>query len=505
MGCTDNQNCGVIPEVDAVSKLKALPVNECYECCRSLGCNLHLCKHPKPSLCQDDKSMDCAKLNEMFDICKDIHDAKKICPSFCNLCRLVDGNWADWSRWSECDVTCGNGKHTRVRTCTNPAPAYQGLQCYGNGIDSKPCQRQLCPVHGRWSAWSLWSSCPVTCGLGMQKRYRNCSNPYPSRYGDHCFGDPLEYKICFERLCDDGIWGDWEKWGSCSASCDSGIRHRSRSCKNNVGTMCKGSSFELQSCKIQNCPCQSIPTIKNGVLEQQSESPSDITYKAKCNDGYQVSSMIQTVCDKKSGWPDIPTCNKVSCGKPLISLNGQLRFTTGVTFQEIAGFECVGRSVAYGNPTSTCLADGTWSRPLTCLYPVRRCVAKPEYNRNFTNVAFGKNVTLSSSYSAESIGANMVDGNYLTRARTQSGQYPSAIVDLEQIYTIHHINIYENQYRSYLYIQVADNVSSKFINVAHLGEAWTNCTFRFENPVRGRYVRISLGGYFLEIAEMEVY
>jgi hypothetical protein len=40
------------------------------------------------SQCQDDKTMDCAKLNEMFDICKDIHDAKRVCPNFCNLCGI---------------------------------------------------------------------------------------------------------------------------------------------------------------------------------------------------------------------------------------------------------------------------------------------------------------------------------------------------------------------------------------------------------------------------------
>jgi hypothetical protein len=57
----------------------------------------------------------------------------------------VDGNWADWSQWSACDVTCGNGKHTRIRTCTNPAPSYQGLECEGKNMDLKPCQRPLCP------------------------------------------------------------------------------------------------------------------------------------------------------------------------------------------------------------------------------------------------------------------------------------------------------------------------------------------------------------------------
>jgi hypothetical protein len=57
-------------------------------------------------------------------------------------------------------------------------------------------------VHGGWSSWSDWSTCPVTCGIGMQVRHRNCSNPYPLRYGDHCFGDALEHKICDQKPCD---------------------------------------------------------------------------------------------------------------------------------------------------------------------------------------------------------------------------------------------------------------------------------------------------------------
>jgi hypothetical protein len=59
--------------------------------------------------------------------------------------KTVDGKWADWSHWSECDVTCGNGKHTRVRTCTNPAPSNQGLECKGKKIDDKSCTRSSCP------------------------------------------------------------------------------------------------------------------------------------------------------------------------------------------------------------------------------------------------------------------------------------------------------------------------------------------------------------------------
>lgn len=57
----------------------------------------------------------------------------------------MDGNWADWSQWSVCDVTCEKGIQTRKRTCTNPAPENQGMDCVGNNTDIKECVKELCP------------------------------------------------------------------------------------------------------------------------------------------------------------------------------------------------------------------------------------------------------------------------------------------------------------------------------------------------------------------------
>jgi hypothetical protein len=59
--------------------------------------------------------------------------------------KKIDGNWADWFEWSACDVTCDVGIHIRKRTCTNPAPAYQGLMCSGNDTETKRCNIMLCP------------------------------------------------------------------------------------------------------------------------------------------------------------------------------------------------------------------------------------------------------------------------------------------------------------------------------------------------------------------------
>ncbi|WAR11228.1 ECT-like protein [Mya arenaria] len=134
-------------------------------------------------------------------ICKDVKHAKVACPRFHGLCILVDGNWAAWSHWSPCDVTCGNGSNTRTRTCTDPAPANGGLNCTGADKQNRDCMLDKCPVHGGWSDWSSWGACSATCDVGLERRDRTCTNPKPDLFGDHCFGDNHEDRVCRNTSC----------------------------------------------------------------------------------------------------------------------------------------------------------------------------------------------------------------------------------------------------------------------------------------------------------------
>ncbi|XP_053391925.1 hemicentin-1-like isoform X2 [Mercenaria mercenaria] len=175
------------------------------------------------------------------------------CPKYCNLCHIVDGNWSPWSSWSLCDVTCGNGTESRVRYCTDPPPQYGGLDCPGEGTDLKTCKRQLCPVHGGWSDWGPWGTCPETCGIGMMSRTRSCTNPVPERFGDHCFGNSLENALCRSEPCAiQGDWGGWAQWGECSVTCGIGMQARARSCNNptqeGYGNICSGRDLDVKLC-----------------------------------------------------------------------------------------------------------------------------------------------------------------------------------------------------------------------------------------------------------------
>ena len=55
----------------------------------------------------------------------------------------VDGGFSDWSSWSQCSVTCGNGTKQRTRSCTNPPPANSGKQCGGRTLEIIICPNEM--------------------------------------------------------------------------------------------------------------------------------------------------------------------------------------------------------------------------------------------------------------------------------------------------------------------------------------------------------------------------
>ena len=41
-------------------------------------------------------------------------------------------------------MTCGEGKQTKRRTCSNPAPAYGGNACTGDNAQTMECMKDSC-------------------------------------------------------------------------------------------------------------------------------------------------------------------------------------------------------------------------------------------------------------------------------------------------------------------------------------------------------------------------
>ncbi|CAG2214236.1 CSMD [Mytilus edulis] len=62
------------------------------------------------------------------------------------LCQNLDGGWTDYSDWSVCSTTCGEGIQIATRTCTNPQPEDGGLDCIGDEKSTKECKLAECTL-----------------------------------------------------------------------------------------------------------------------------------------------------------------------------------------------------------------------------------------------------------------------------------------------------------------------------------------------------------------------
>ncbi|XP_031566332.1 uncharacterized protein LOC116301420 [Actinia tenebrosa] len=189
-------------------------------------------------------------------------------------------SWSTWGSWTKCSAPC-EGTQLRTRTCTN----YPRGNCLGNDRETRQCGARKCTttpplVHGGWSEWSKWGECSVTCGGGRQSRTRTCTNPAPANGGRNCEGLSSETRICAVQTCPTpppkihGQWTTWGSWGACSARCGGGSQSRTRTCTNpapaNGGRNCVGNSSETQKCAQTTCPpgCQVGQTVTDSCSQR---------------------------------------------------------------------------------------------------------------------------------------------------------------------------------------------------------------------------------------------
>uniref|UniRef100_A0A452RVF6 Uncharacterized protein n=1 Tax=Ursus americanus TaxID=9643 RepID=A0A452RVF6_URSAM len=159
----------------------------------------------------------------------------------------------EWSPWSVCSSTCGEGWQTRTRFCVSSS---YSTQCSGPLREQRLCNNSaVCPVHGAWDEWSPWSLCSSTCGRGFRDRTRTCRPPQFG--GNPCEGPEKQTKFCNIALCPvDGKWQSWASWGGCSVTCGGGTQRRERVCSGPFfgGAACQGPQDEYRQCSAQRCP-----------------------------------------------------------------------------------------------------------------------------------------------------------------------------------------------------------------------------------------------------------
>ncbi|CAF4952593.1 unnamed protein product [Pieris macdunnoughi] len=119
-------------------------------------------------------------------------------------------------------------------------------------------------VPGKWSRWSGWSYCNVTCGHGYQKRTRLCQyiddndNMYDKTTQTEkiileesaCKGSTVDRRKCHMPPCEDEVslshWSAWSRWSACSSRCGSGTQTRTRTCKGRAS--CSGDNVQIRKC-----------------------------------------------------------------------------------------------------------------------------------------------------------------------------------------------------------------------------------------------------------------
>jgi hypothetical protein len=192
---------------------------------------------------------------QQYEICN-----TQVCP----VQDLQDCIFGDWSLWGGCSQAC-NGFKSRFREIKQHGRR-GGQICAGALREAQQCNvdTEFCHRHDpkpcKWSQWSEWNECSATAD-GQREKVRKVLKEQEFS-GEGCTG-PLEtIEACNtvpspESLEIDCEWGEWEEWGACSKTCDSGVHMRWRGLKQAAkkgGKACEqGDSMQVEECAVQTC------------------------------------------------------------------------------------------------------------------------------------------------------------------------------------------------------------------------------------------------------------
>uniref|UniRef100_A0A8C7KL57 ADAM metallopeptidase with thrombospondin type 1 motif 2 n=1 Tax=Oncorhynchus kisutch TaxID=8019 RepID=A0A8C7KL57_ONCKI len=97
---------------------------------------------------------------------------------------------------------------------TKKGPPIDGTMCG----DGKHCFKGHCiwltndmiKQDGGWGVWSQFGSCTRTCGGGVQFRTRKCDNPRPANGGRTCLGAYQQFQLCNSQECEE-LYSDFRE------------------------------------------------------------------------------------------------------------------------------------------------------------------------------------------------------------------------------------------------------------------------------------------------------
>lgn len=258
---------------------------------------------------------------------------------------------SSYSDWSSCSVSCGKGIRQRSRTYLNADKA-QMSKCDRQLISKEMCAAPLAKCPGdeeeddiaplnvdsacEVTAWTDWSGCTATCGIGMTFRSRSLvSNANSSR--KRCMHISLmEKQKCMEPPCHSQqekvprscSVSEWSEWSPCSTSCGEGQRKRIRHfLGDNVPKFCH-SGVKLY--EILKCTNPSKCEVESS--EAESVCLLDIT-EGPCRGPFRkwgFDKITQTCIEfiyggcrgNRNNFPTFESCNQTCGGVKVESIDG---------------------------------------------------------------------------------------------------------------------------------------------------------------------------------------
>ncbi|CAL8243896.1 unnamed protein product [Lota lota] len=95
--------------------------------------------------------------------------------------------------------TVGSTCHSKMDGAVDGTNCGEGKWCFRG--ECIPAGNRPESVNGGWSAWSEWTSCSRTCGVGVLSAHRDCVNPVPKYGGRYCLGERRRYRTCNKTPC----------------------------------------------------------------------------------------------------------------------------------------------------------------------------------------------------------------------------------------------------------------------------------------------------------------
>nr|XP_051676190.1 A disintegrin and metalloproteinase with thrombospondin motifs 3 isoform X5 [Oryctolagus cuniculus] len=162
-----------------------------------------------------------------------------------------------------------------------------GKWCYKGHCMWKNANQQK--QDGNWGSWTKFGSCSRTCGTGVRFRTRQCNNPMPINGGQDCPGVNFEYQLCNTEECQK----HFEDF-------------RAQQCQQ------RNSHFEYQNSRHHWLPYEHPDSKKRCHLYCQSKETGDVAYmKQLVHDGTRCSYKDPySICVRGE-------CVKVGCDKEI--------------------------------------------------------------------------------------------------------------------------------------------------------------------------------------------